>query len=500
LEFCHWNLEFFPWDIGFFPWDLRIPARARARTFAALFALPLLLIPCAPLANANTPPPTPTPLTPTPPPLIPTPPPLASPPPLTLTTTPLFRVTLSGYAAASARLDRADRDHGAADNNSATLDLDALKLSLRAETGALGATLALLAPGPALAGAHANDIRLADALLTLTFGPRGGAAATTGAANANATSPATGMNRRSATPETFAATTGPAAANGPADTAAADAAAGITIGIGRFLSWAGLEPFDLDQRWSLAPALGPFARLVPDYHEGIRLEYTSRVGADDGKPGAGKPGKITLGAAVLDSVYADEHAIFGPLFPERAGDGKILRGDGSVRNGLGAEAMLRYETGPLALGLTCATERNYDTYNGSGELDYRLLLADIWARWLLKRTRTELAAEFIWRTISPAPGATAWADAPDITARAALLRVRQPLTAQTALAVAVALGKEQWGGAVLTRFWRASLTPTWTPCQNLELRAELSWTHYAEDALHLAKTTLFAGVQVVIKF
>lgn len=397
-------------------------------------------------------------------------------------------MTLSGYAAASARIDRADRDHGAADNNSATLDLDALKLSLRAETGALGATLSLLVPGPALAGAHDgarnvatrdNDIRLADALLTLTLGPRGVAAATTGPA----------------------AATGPAATTGPASatttTAGAGPAAGITIGIGRFLSWAGLEPFDLDQRWSLAPALGPFARLVPDYHEGIRLEYTPRIGAAAGKPGTGK---ITLGAAVLDSVYADEHALFGPLFPERAGDGKILRGDGSVSNGLGAEMMLRYETGPLALGLTCATERTRDTYNGSGELDYRLLLADIWARWLLKRTRTELAAEFIWRTISPAPGATAWADAPHITARAALLRARQPLTTRTSLTASAAFGEERWGGAVLTRFWRASLTPSWTPNKHLELRAELSWTHYAEDTLHLAKTAALAGVQVVIKF
>jgi hypothetical protein len=389
-------------------------------------------------------------------------------------------VTFSGYAAISARYGRSDRGHGAADDDSATLGLDALKLSARAATAPLAATLSLFAPGRASDdgrdGTRADardgirddaDVFLTDAFVSL------------------------------------------------------DAGRGVTVTAGRFLSWIGQEPRDLDARWALTPGLGPMSHLAPDYHEGARLTFTPGgftpgssptdgfpsgdatggfppSGITGGFPDGGVPGRLTLGVALLDSVYNDEHAVFGPILPERVGAGGLWRGDGSAANGLGAEVTAHYETQKLALGLTLAAERNHDTIGGSGELDYDLRLADLWARWR-PDARTTLDAELLHRRLSPRP-ASLWTDAPDITALALLLAARREVTARFSVAGSAMIGGEKWGAVTLTRAWKIALAPSWTTARNLELRAELAWTRHGEDAIHHAKTTAFAGLQALFKF
>jgi hypothetical protein len=314
-------------------------------------------------------------------------------------------IDLSGYVGASARYQKTDRDQGAADDDSAKMDLDAVKLSADLKYNTLSAKISAYAPGSTLDATNADEIFITEAYLSYDFGN------------------------------------------------------GYTVSGGRFLSWIGYEPFDLDQQWNLTPGLGRLGNLVPNFHNGARVEYTS--------------GKITLGAAVLDSVYGN-------------GD-DAYTGDADAKNGLGGEFMVRYQDEAFSFGATLAAEQNTDA-------DYSRYVTDLWAQYHLAGTKTTFGAEFIYSRTSP----KGLAD--DDTAYAILLSARQPVMERLSVAGSVAFGKSETGSATRLRYEKVAAAATYALSENLEARAELSWTNTTEDLFRHEKAGYFGGVQVLFKF
>jgi hypothetical protein len=314
-------------------------------------------------------------------------------------------IDLSGYVGASARYQKTDRDQGAADDDSARLDLDAIKLSADLKYNALTAKISAYMPGSTLDPDNSDEIFITEAYLSYDFGN------------------------------------------------------GYSVSGGRFQSWIGYEAFDLDQKWSLESGLGDFAPLVPNFHNGVRVHYTS--------------GKITLGAALLDSVYNGEDA---------------YTGDGDAKNGLGGEFMIRYQDEAFSFGTTLAVEKNTDD-------DDTLYVADLWAQYYLASTKTTFGAEFIYGRESPKNSGDS-----DDTLYAVLLSVRQPIIDRLSVAGSVAFGVEKDDVATGLRYQKVAVAPTYVLSENLEVRAEVSWTNYDRDTDDHAKDRYFAGVQMVFKF
>ncbi|MDR2674622.1 MAG: porin [Opitutaceae bacterium] len=363
-------------------------------------------------------------------------------------------IDLSGYVGASARYQKTDRDQGVADDDSAKLDLDALKLSASLKYNALSAKVSAYVPGSTLDDANSDGVFITEAYLSYAPGK------------------------------------------------------GFTVSGGRFLSWIGYEPFDLDQQWNLTAGLGPMSHLVPNYHDGVRLEYTS--------------GKISLGVAALDSVYNDEYAVvsLGRHLPTAA----PYRGDTDARNGLGGEFTIRYQDEAFSFGATLAAEWNSDTFKDGayapdlsrGDIDYGLYVFDFWAQYYLSCTKTTLGAEFIYQRISPknssgiyqeslAAGDTLF----DATQYAVLLSARQELTDRWSVAGTASFGElKYFDESTALRFAKVAVSPCFALAKNIDLRAEASWTNYSEDTRYnwdsgrsnACKEEYFAGVQMVFKF
>jgi hypothetical protein len=240
---------------------------------------------------------------------------------------------------------------------------------------------------------------------------------------------------------------------------------GYTVSGGRFLSWIGYEPFDLDQQWSLESGLGDMHYLVPNFHNGVRVQYTS--------------GKITLGAAALDSVYSYRYS-----------------GDKDARNGLGGEFMIRYQDEVFSFGATLAGEWDNDAENNRYGYDYSLYTTDLWTQYLLASTKTTIGVEFIYQRESPKNAI----GNQDTSSYAALLSVRQPVMDRLSIAGSVSFGAVKDDVTTAQRYQKVAVAPTYVLSENLEARAEVSWTNYDRDFNNAAKDRYFAGVQVVFKF
>jgi hypothetical protein len=316
-------------------------------------------------------------------------------------------IDLSGYVGASARYEKIDRDHGRADYDSATLDLDAVKLSADIKYNALTAKISAYMPGSTIDEANSDEIFITEAYLSYNFGN------------------------------------------------------GYTVSGGRFQSWIGYEPFDLDQQWNLTPGLGDLSTLVPNFHNGVRMQYTS--------------GKITLGLAVIDSVYNFGHA---------------YTGDADARNGLGGEFMIRYQDETFSFGTTLAVEKN-DSYDPN----LSRYTADFWAQYYLASTKTTFGAEFIHGRFSRKNAPS------DTVDYAVMVSARQPVIERLSVAGSVAFGKKEFESVTHLRYQKVAVAPTYALSENLEARAEVSWTNYDRDSSdNRAKDRYFAGVQMVFKF
>ncbi len=339
---------------------------------------------------------------------------------------------ISGYLGASARYQKADFGQGEADGSTSQMDLDAVKLSADLKYEEFTARISAYAPGSTLDPYNSDEIFISEAFLSYNFGK------------------------------------------------------GYTVSGGRFLSWIGYEPFDLDQQWTLTSGLGPMGALVPNYHNGARLEYTA--------------GKISLGVAVLDSVYNDEFSVFS-LLGAPAGIDKAYQGDADVRNGLGGEFMIRYQDEAFSFGATLATEWNNDAFGDAGVLDYTLYVADLWAQYHIARTKTTMGAEFIYRRLSlkESSSASLMIGDEDNTAYAVLLSIRQPVMERLSVAGSVSFGTHKWMDTLL-RYQKVAVAPTYVLSEHIEARAELSWTNYDNDRVGKLKNVSFAGVQMVVSF
>ncbi|MDR0902165.1 MAG: porin [Opitutaceae bacterium] len=361
-------------------------------------------------------------------------------------------VEISGYAGASARYDKVDRDHGEADFDTAKLDLDAVKLSADIKYNAVSARVSAYVPGESLDSANRDDIFITEAYVAYAFGN------------------------------------------------------GFTVSGGRFQSWIGYEPFNLDQQWTLTHGIGPMSYLVPNFHDGVRVEYTA--------------GKITLGVAVVDSIYNDESvALQHPSdYYLYYGDAHPYSGDTNVRNGLGAEFSIRYSDETFSMGATLALESNSDTSTyAQGAFDYDLYVFDLWAQYYLASTKTTIGVEFISRNTSWKESSlvSQYYNAVDVSEYAALLSARQRVTDRLSVAGSVSLGQKDGStfapeDNVSLRYVKVAVAPSFVLTENLEVRAEASWTKYSKDSqsqfdyvgdpTFRRKEGFFGGVQVVFKF
>jgi hypothetical protein len=316
-------------------------------------------------------------------------------------------IDLSGYVGASARYEKNDRNHGVVDDDSAKLDLDAVKLSADIKYNALTAKISAYMPGSTIENeTNRDEIFITEAYLSYDFGN------------------------------------------------------GYTVSGGRFQSWIGYEPFDLDQQWNLTPGLGDMSYLVPNFHNGVRMQYTS--------------GKITLGLAVIDSVYN--------------GADDAYTGDADARNGLGGEFMVRYQDEAFSFGTTLAVEKNTDS-------DYSCYTTDLWAQYYLASTKTTFGAEFIYGRVSRKNASS------DTVDYAVMVSARQPVIDRLSIAGSVAFGTEKDDVTTSLRYQKVAVAPTYVLSENLEARAEVSWTNYDRDfSNNHAKDRYFAGVQMVFKF
>lgn len=239
----------------------------------------------------------------------------------------------------------------------------------------------------------------------------------------------------------------------------------FTLTAGRFLTWFGYEAFDIPETsfitWSTATL---FDSLMPDYHEGVKIEYTY--------------GKHEFGLAILDSIYS------------RPGTDDPYRGDGSVRDGLGFELHYGYTAEKWSLGANLGYQ-----YDRSKDSDYylennRRLIADVWGEYQLDDVT--LAAEFYYK-YEDRKGSDSQ------NTYFAMLMAKQDLSDKVSIGGRMSYGNEQDYG----NFWKLSVMPVgYEVSNNLSIRSEVGYTRYSNGLRDKGepKYEFFAGVQAVFKF
>lgn len=230
------------------------------------------------------------------------------------------------------------------------------------------------------------------------------------------------------------------------------AAPNTTVTVGKFLSYLGYEAFDYPNmlQISYANTLGAF---IPAYHSGVRLDFTS--------------GGTSGGIALLDSVY-------GPTY---------YKGDGTLNNGAGIEAYLKFTKDKSALFAAIAFD---DGVNGTKDDRFTF---DLWAETTVGKTK--FAAEYCYSTLESG-GADAdgyfW-----------LLLAMTPLNDKWTVTGRLSGGEDEALAAagVTPDFMKATISPAVTITDNLGLLLEYSYIKYdnfSADKVH------YAAAQVIFKW
>lgn len=228
--------------------------------------------------------------------------------------------------------------------------------------------------------------------------------------------------------------------------------AGSSVTVGKFLSYLGFEAFDYPNmlQISYANSIGGF---IPAYHSGVRYDFT----ADS----------VSGGIAVLDSVYGSS----------------AYEGDGTLDNGAGFEAYLKYSKGDSSLFGAIAFD------NGVAGTEDDRFTFDLWGQ--TKVGTTTLAAEYCYSKFTAGNSKTDgyfW-----------LLLAMQPINDKWTITGRLSGGEDETSavGPATPKFFKATISPAVTITDNLALLFEYSYIKYDDFS---ASKEHYLAAQVVFKF
>lgn len=224
-----------------------------------------------------------------------------------------------------------------------------------------------------------------------------------------------------------------------------DCGGGFSITGGKFLSYLGYEAFDIPSMTQITYANGALG-VIPGYHEGIRLDYSSD--------------SSSFGLALLDSVYG----------------GGYLKGDSELKDNVGFEAYYAYKG---VKGLTLWTGLAYESSNSATEADDVLAL-DFWASYQINDA-TYIAGEYAHKDGGNMGEGYNW------------LALVGHTFSEKVSAIARISGESVDYGDKYVKF---TVCPTVKITPNLFVRAEYSYTDYSSSDLKAN----FVGVQAFFTF
>lgn len=230
---------------------------------------------------------------------------------------------------------------------------------------------------------------------------------------------------------------------------------GVSITGGRYQSSIGFEAFDIPNTSFITYGLASnYDWLIPAFTEGVKVNYEFS--------------KFAASLSVVNTIYG----------------GDYFRGDGSLSDGYGVEANLRYVDGAFSASATLA----YDKHKGN----FETYVADVWAQYVLN-AKTTFGAEVLYYHEKYEGIDTKY----DVYY--GLVMAKQKLSDKFALAGRVSAGNDKFG-SYKGAFYKASVVPSYAVTANLEVRAEVSYTKYGKELKDEPKNQVFAGVQAIFKF
>jgi hypothetical protein len=229
---------------------------------------------------------------------------------------------------------------------------------------------------------------------------------------------------------------------------------GIVGTAGRFLTWAGYEAFDIPA--TSAITYGDEYAIIPSHHNGVKVTYSFD--------------NFTVGAAVLDSVWGS------------------YKGDGDINHGsLGTELYFAYDDQTFSAAATIGYQHDYAP-GGSSDIYF----ANVWGQYYIDSSKTTLGAEFTYAKWEYATS--------DDTYMTVLVSAKQAINEKWAITGRLSGGlNDESGVSDNSKFIKASVVPSLTLSENLEVRAEVSYTTFDKDWDN-RDSKIFVGVQAVFKF
>ncbi|OAM87040.1 porin [Termitidicoccus mucosus] len=244
---------------------------------------------------------------------------------------------------------------------------------------------------------------------------------------------------------------------------------GIVATAGRFLTWAGYESFDIPALNAITYA-DEWTGIIPSHHDGVKVTYTFD--------------NFTVGGAVLDSVY-------GPT---------AYRGDGDINKGsLGAELYFGYNDQTFSAAATIGYQHDHvhgllDEHISSDDTFY----VNIWGQYYIDSSKTTLGIEVNYQQ------ADAWTSPFSVPALidsdiyTAQVSVKQAITEKWAITGRLSGGQLDADNIPdKASFVKATVAPSLTLTENLEVRGEVSYTTFDKTPYD---DGFFVGVQAVFKF
>jgi hypothetical protein len=244
-----------------------------------------------------------------------------------------------------------------------------------------------------------------------------------------------------------------------------DLGKGTTVTGGKFLSWLGYEAFDPVNMITITYAWQTPG--IPGYHSGVKIETSSD--------------SFAAGVAVLDSN--DSALSYGPY------NGNVIKGDGDMDNGLGAEAYISFKTSALTSFLGLAYNQ-YEDDNNTVSIDSfkeKSMSIDFWTqyvtgKWTFAGEYAYWTSEYTTRTL-----ATPSVVLEDDSDNAYFYGVWAKFAASDKLALVgrYAAGRNDasdlYGRIGLKpEYTKATFSPIFTLTANLEIVAEATFTKYDE--------------------
>jgi hypothetical protein len=216
-----------------------------------------------------------------------------------------------------------------------------------------------------------------------------------------------------------------------------DAGGGLTVTVGKFLSYMGFEAFDVPNMTQVSYANTQLAP-IPAYHTGVKLDYAAAT--------------YGTGLAVVDSIYSG------------VGQG-VYKGDGDLKKP-GLEAYFTYK------GIKDTTI----WFGVADEVASSKVFYDLWASYALSKTDS-VSAEYIQIESE----GSLW-----------LLAYTKALSSKVSLTARVS-GDTPTGGESNTKY---TLAPSYTVNDHFIVRGELSYT----SSFGATPSATYLAVQSIFKF